>query len=431
MKGKLAIHGGPKAVPEGLVKLWPEITQEDKDAVMAVLERAVFSGVHGPEATGLEREWAAYTGSKHVLAFNSGTAAIHSALFAAGVGPGDEVITSAFSFSGSFHPILQQNGIPIFVDVDPRTYNIDASKIEAKISDRSKVLMPVHIHGLPADMDEIRALADKYGLVLVEDACQAHGATYKGRMAGTMGDMGCFSLNVTKNLSGGEGGLLNTDQDQYAERAKTIRTFGERVGQEKEKIRPYFSHTIGWNYRNQELPAAFARSQFKRMPHYNAMGQRNGQYLSQELAKIPGVIPPYVPPDRTSIYHKYRIRFDPAVLGVKGSVTEFRNRLLEALQAEGVECTLWHVTPMTSFPIFQHLDEGYGKGCPWSCPYYGKEIHYDPADYPEAQRLMDESLVINTEPYPIFAQDLELMEHYVAAIRKVFDSVEEMKEFTG
>ncbi len=426
MKGKLAIHGGPRAVPAGLKKRWPEITQEDKDAVLAVLERNVLSGVHGPEATALEQEWAEFTGSGQVLSFNSGTAALHSALFAAGVGPGDEVITTAFSFSGTFHPILQQNAIPIFVDVDPRTYNIDVSKIEAKISDRTKVLMPVHIHGLPADMDEILALAKKYNLIVIEDACQAHGATYKGRMAGTVGDMGCFSLNVTKNLSGGEGGFLNTDNEQYAERARMIRTFGEKVGKEKEKIRPYYSHSIGWNYRTQELPAAFARSQLKRMPRYNSIGQRNGQYLSQELGKIKGLVPPYVPPDRTTIYHKYRIRFDPEALELSVPATQFRDRLLEALEAEGVAATLWHVTPMTSFPIFQDLDEGYGKGCPWSCPFYGKEIRYNPKDYPEAIRLLDTSLVINDEPHPIYLQDMELMEYYVEAFHKIFDNLEEL-----
>ena len=138
MKSRLAVHGEPRTVPAGLKRSWPEITQEDKDAVLAVLERGILSGVHGPEATGLEMEWAEFTGSPHVLSFNSGTAALHAALFAAGVGPGDEVITSAFSFSGSFHPILDQNAIPVFVDIDPRTYNIDATKVEAKISDRTK-----------------------------------------------------------------------------------------------------------------------------------------------------------------------------------------------------------------------------------------------------------------------------------------------------
>jgi perosamine synthetase len=426
MTDKLAIHGGPRTVPDGLKKPWPEITPEDKQAVLAVLERNILSGVHGPEATALEKEWAAFTGSRYALSFNSGTAALHSALFAAGVGPGDEVITSAFSFSGSFHPILQQNAIPIFVDIEPRTYNIDADQIEARITDRTKVLMPVHIHGLPADLDPILALAEKYGLIVIEDACQAHGATYQGKMAGTIGAMGCFSLNVTKNLSGGEGGFLNTDDEEYAERARTIRTFGEKVGYEKEKIRPYYSHTIGWNYRTQELPAAFARSQLKRLPRYNAIAQRNGRYLTQELAKIPGLVPPYVPPDRTTIYHKYRLRFDPDALGLTLPAVEFRNRLVEALEAEGVEATLWHVTPLTSFPIFQKLDEGYGKGCPWSCPYYGREIHYDPEEYPEAIRLLETSLVVNSEPYPIYIQDMQLMEYYVQAFRKVFDHLDEL-----
>jgi dTDP-4-amino-4,6-dideoxygalactose transaminase len=361
-----------------------------------------------------------------VLSFNSGTAAIHCALFAANVGPGDEVITSAFSFSGSFQPILQQNAIPVFADIDPDTYNIDAAQIESKISDRTKVLMPVHIHGLPADMGAVQDLAEKYDLIVIEDACQAHGATFGGRMAGTIGDMGCFSLNVTKNLSGGEGGFLNTDNSEYADRARMIRTFGEHVGEVKEKIRPYYCHTIGWNYRTQELPAAYARSQLRRMPHYNTIGQRNGQYLSDELGKIQGLVPPAIPPDRTSIYHKYRIRFDPDALNLPIAAVEFRDRLMAALQAEGVEVTLWHLTPMTSFPIFQKLDEGYGHGCPWSCPYYGKEIEYRPEDYPEAIRLLETSIVVNTEPYPIYVQDMSLMEYYVEAFYKVFDNLDEL-----
>jgi dTDP-4-amino-4,6-dideoxygalactose transaminase len=342
------------------------------------------------------------------------------------VGPGDEVITSAFSFSGSFQPILQQNAVPIFVDIDPHTYNIDVGQIESKISERTKVLMPVHIHGLPADMDAILDLARKYDLVVIEDACQAHGATYGGRMAGTIADMGCFSLNVTKNLSGGEGGFLNTDNDEFAERAEMIRTFGEKVGEVKEEIRPYSCHTIGWNYRTQELPAAYARSQLKRLSHFNAIGERNGQYLNEELGRIRGLLPPAIPPNRTSIYHKYRIRFDPDLLDLRVPATEFRDLLMAALQAEGVEVTLWHLTPMTSFPIFQRLDEGYGHGCPWSCPYYGQELRYEPEDYPEAVRLLETSLVVNTEPYPIFIQDHELMAYYVQAFRKVFDNLDEL-----
>ena len=424
----LAIHGGRQTVPDGLKTSWPEITPEDKAAVLAVLDRKVLSGVHGPEAVALEREWAEYTGSKHVLSFNSGTAAIHSALFALEIGPGDEVLTSAFSFSGSFHPILQQNAVPIFVDIDERTYNLDVSQVQAKISDRTKALLPVHIHGLPADMDALLALGQQYGIPVIEDACQAHGATYQGKKAGTLGKAGCFSLNVTKNLSGGEGGFLNTDDDEVAERAKMVRTFGEKIGKEKDKIRPYFSHTVGWNYRTQELPAAFARSQLKRLDHYNGIAQRNGEYLTRELAKIPGILPPYVPPDRTTIYHhKYRIRFDASVWNLHRSDVDIRNALLAALEAEGVAATLWHVTPLTSFPVFQ-TRAGYGKGCPWSCPFYGKDVRYDPAEYPRAQHMLDTSLVINDESYPIYNQNLELMEYYVQAIRKVVNSIDTIFE---
>ena len=204
-------------------------------------------------------------------------------------------------------------------------------------------------------MAELLARGKKHGIPVVEDAYQAHGATYHGKKAGTLGVLGCFSLNVTKNLSGGEGGLLNTDDAKLAEHAKMIRTFGEKVSKEKERIRPYYSHTIGWNYRTQELPAAFARSQLKRLDHYSQIAQRNGEYLTRELANVPGIIPPYVPPDRTTVYHKYRLRFDPSVWNLRASPVEVRNAFLAALEAEGVAATLWHVTPLTSFPILESV----------------------------------------------------------------------------
>jgi perosamine synthetase len=422
-KGKLAVRGGSTTVPDGLKRLWPEITQEDKQAVMDVLDRNMLNMDYGPEALGLEADWSRYTGSKYVLSFNSGTAAIHTALFAAGIGPGDEVITSAFSFSGSFHPILQQNGIPVFADIDLKTYNVDVKQVEAKITDRTKALLPVHIHGLPADMDELLALGQKYNIPVIEDACQAHGATYKGRMVGALGKMACFSLNATKNLPGGEGGLLNTDDEEMAEKARYIRSFGEKMT--GGDIRAYYSYTLGWNYRTQEMPAGFARSQLKRLDAYNRNAQRNAEYLNRELGNLPGLIPPYVPPDRTSVYYIYRLRFDPDAWNTKLDAVEVRDRLLRALKAEGVAATLWHVTPLPSFPIFKSL-QGYGKGCPWSCPYYGREIHYDPADYPMAQRLLDTSLVINNGTYPIFNQSYKLMEYYVAAFQKVIENLDEL-----
>ena len=427
MKDKLAIHGGPRMVPEELKKRWPDITAEDKEAVLGVLERNILTGQdHGPETAALEKDWAEFNSIDHCLAFNSGTAALHTALYAAGVVPGDEVITTAFSFSGTFQPILQQHAIPIFVDIDPRTFNIDVSQVEAKISERTKVLLPVHMHGLPADMDEILTLAKKYSLVVVEDSCQAHGATYKGRMAGTIGDIGCFSQNATKNLSGGEGGFLITANEEFVERAKMLRTFGEKLDKQNRAFRAYESYTIGWNYRLQELPAAFARSQLKRLPRYTANAQRNAHYLSRELGQIEGLLPPYVPADRTSVYNKYRLRFDPKLLGLKRPATEIRDSLVAALQAEGVAVSIWHYAAMPAFPLFQKMDVGFGNGYPWRSPLYDKEIRYDPEEYPEALSLLDTSLIANDEKYSIPVQDMELMEYYVAAFRKVFANLDQL-----
>jgi perosamine synthetase len=384
-----------------------------------------LAGVFGPEAVGLEADFAHFCGSKYAMATGSGTSALHCAMFAAGVGPGDEVITSAFSFSGSFHPILQQNAIPVFVDIDPRTYNIDVKQIEAKISDKTKALLPVHIHGLPADMDPIMQLAGRYGLTVIEDACQAHGAEYKGRKAGTIGKAGCFSLNWTKNLSGGEGGLMITDDAEFLDRAKQLRIFGEKPAGHEQKTRAYTVHSVGYQYRTQELPAALARSQLKRLDDINRNTQANCGYLTEHLSQIPGLIPPYVPADRSSIYHKYRVRFQPDVLKLRIPTHEFRDRLIDALEAEGVPAMIWHVEPLPAFPIFQEK-VGWGKGCPWSCKYYGRDIQYRGSDYPETIKLLDESFIIGDEHAPIYSQSREAMKYYVAAFHKIFDNLDDL-----
>ncbi|GAI80609.1 unnamed protein product, partial [marine sediment metagenome] len=211
----LAIAGGKRTVPEGLKVGWPVITQEDKKAVMGVLNRGILWGPYAPEVVGLQEDFARYVGTKYCIAVNSGTAALHMAVAAAGIGPGDEVITSAFSFLASAVAVLHHNAIPIFVDIDPKTFNIDPKKIEEKISSRTKAIMPVHIHGLPADIDEINEIAKKHHLVVIEDAAQSHGALYHGKKTGNFSDMAAFSLNSTKNMPGGEGGLFVTNNEEY------------------------------------------------------------------------------------------------------------------------------------------------------------------------------------------------------------------------
>ena len=420
---KLAINGKKKVVPEKLRTRWPIVTQDDKEAVLKALENGVLHGAYTPETIGLEKDFARFIGARYCIATNSGTAALHMAVASGEIGPGDEVITSAFSFLASATAILHHNAIPVFVDIEPESYNIDAGKIEEKITPETKAIMPVHIHGLPADMDEINEIAQRHDLLVIEDACQSHGATYKGNKTGTLGDMAAFSLNVTKNLSGGEGGLFVTDNKDLRDEANKIRMFGEDI--KPGEVRQYNAYGMGWMYRTFDLPAAFARSQLRSLNIFNATAQRNAEYLTEQLNEITGVIPPYVPEDRTSIYHKYRVRLDAEELGCDQESSVLRDRIMEALKAEGVDVALWQTLPIPGQTVFQ-LREGYGKGCPWSCPLHGKDITYDVDDYPETNRLLSESFVICSEQYPIYAQNLDLIKYYVDGFHKVFDNLDKV-----
>jgi dTDP-4-amino-4,6-dideoxygalactose transaminase len=432
MNHDLAIHGGPQTVPAGLKRRWPDIRAEDKAAILAVLDRGELTGVTGIEATSLEREWAERIGVRHAVLFNSGTAAIHAALYAVGVEAGDEVITTAFTFSGTFQAILHQSAIPVFVDIDPTTYNIDPSLIASRITPRTRALLPVHIHGMPCDMDAIMEIAKQHSLAVVEDAAQAHLATYRGRYAGTMGLAGAFSIQATKNLSGVEGGFVVSDDDDVADRARRIRTYGESISDGSDLsgwyFRPYTVYSTGWNYRSNELLAAFARSQLRRLDEYTAIAQRNGRLLNQALSSIPGLRPPVEPPEVCSVFHKYRVRLDVQQLGIELPAEQFRDRLMQSLRAEGVDAVLWHTEPVTSYPIFQ-THAGVGHDYPWSlAPGKGA---VDPADYPRAIELLQSSLVVCDEAHPIMIQEPELMELYAEAFRKVLSDPARLIEVRG
>ncbi|HEY7522671.1 MAG TPA: DegT/DnrJ/EryC1/StrS family aminotransferase [Candidatus Limnocylindrales bacterium] len=427
--------GAQVRVPVELKRRWPDIRPEDEAAVAGVLERGILGGVGAPESTALEAEWASFVGRSTGLLFNSGTAAIHAALYGIGIQPGDEVITTAYTFGGTWQPILHSLAIPVFVDIDPVTYNLDPAKIEAKIGPRTRAIIAVHIGGMPADLGEILEIAGRHGIPVIEDACQAHGATYRGRQVGAHGVAGCYSLNSSKILTGGEGGLLVADDPDLIARARRIRTFGEDIP-ELEKLtgwnfRPYTAHSIGWNYRHQEMPAALARSQLRRLPEYIATGQRNAAILDKRLEGAPGIRTPHLPDDRTSTYYHYRIRLVPSELAL-GDVepTTFRDALGRTLQAAGVGVELWHTQPAPAFPVFQDR-VGYGGPFPWTQPPAGREIRYDPAEFPETAAMLDSSLVICDARHPIFNQPVELIEAYADTIREVLAAPERILDAAG
>ena len=338
---------------------------------------------------------------------------------AAGVQPGDEVITSPHTFIGSASAILQQGAIPVFADIDPRTYTLDPSKIEAKISSATKVIEPVHIYGLPTDMEAVRRIADTHGLLVVEDACQAHGAEYNGKKVGGIGEMGAFSFNGTKNMQTGEGGMFVTNSDEYAGTSEKVRIFGESL--RPGVPRPYMAGGMGWNYKSNEITAAFGRVQLSRLDETNQARIEMCEFLTARLSKLPGIIPPFIPDYAKSVYHYYKIRVDPTKLGLRLPAKEFRDRIVVALQAEGVRAAIWCARPIYMQPVFQNR-EGWGKGFPWKSPYVTKDTAYPKGLCPVAEQISEETFNLSLHP----PNGLELTEQYARAFEKVIENASEL-----
>lgn len=352
---QLAMLGGPRAVPpETAVPRWPVITPEDEEAVARVLAggRLTATAEGEEEVPGLEREWAAYTGTAHCAAVGSGTAALQLALAAIGVGPGDEVVVPSVSMNATALAVLQQGARPVFADIDPETYTLDPEAARAVAGPRTKALLPVHLHGLPADMDALRAVADGLGAVVVEDAAQSHGASYRGRRTGALGTVGCFSMHPSKNLpTCGEGGLLTTDDPEIHERVLRLRQFGEDP--RPRATRSYVSHTPGWNHRIGPLEAAFARSQLTRLDAYGARREPGIRAFLGRLAALPGLRVPVVPEGSVHAWHILRFRLDAPALGLaEQDAAALRRALHRALRAEGVPVSRYQEAPLPAHPAF-------------------------------------------------------------------------------
>jgi dTDP-4-amino-4,6-dideoxygalactose transaminase len=382
---------------------WPQLTDADRAAVARVLDRGVLSGAGAPEMRALETEFADVVGARYCLATNSGTAALHLALAAAGVGPGDEVIVPALSFIATAQAVLHQRATPVFADVDPTTYTLDPADLAPRITPRTRAIVAVHLHGLPADMDAVAAVADRAGLLVIEDAAQAHGATYRGRPAGTLGAMAAFSLNSTKNLPAGEGGLFVTPSGEFHARAARVRFDGLALPSKWDPEHPLdgeadgLATVPGWMYLPGELTCALARSQLCRLAETTARSQRNAERLTRRLVGLPGLAPPVVPPDRTHVFHKYRLRLDPSAAGLALSPRVCRDRLLQALRAEGVEAVLWQTVPLPAHPLFAAREP-----------------------YAAAAAALDASIIVGSQSYPLFAQPIEVVDAWAEGVEKAW-----------
>jgi len=274
----------------------PYISKREKQLVMEVLDSGML--VQGPKVAALETAFAELCDVKHAIATTSGTTALHAALIAHGIGEGDEVITTPFTFIASANSILFTGAKPVFVDIDTDTFNLDPKLIEAAITPRTKAILPVHLYGYMCDMKSIMDIAEKYNLVVIEDACQAVGASYQGKKSGSFGT-GTFSLYATKNVMSGEGGMITTNDDEIAEKCKLIRSHGMKVR--------YYHNFLGYNYRMSDLHAAIGVAQMERLEEFNDKRKANAKYLNDN---INSVIVPKVKPGYDHVWHQYTIRID-------------------------------------------------------------------------------------------------------------------------
>lgn len=410
------------------------IGEEEKRAAVRVIESGVLSRFlgawhadffGGPEVQAFEREWASMTGARHGISVNSCTSGLYAAVGAAGAGPGDEIIVSPYTMAASATAPLIYGAIPVFADIDPESYCISAETIRPKITPRTRAIIVVHIFGQPADMDPIMALANEYGLIVIEDCAQAPFAAYRGRPVGSLGHMGVFSLNYHKHIHTGEGGIVTTNDDRLAERVQLIRNHAEAVVEKKGVMD--LVNMIGFNFRLGEIEAAIGREQLKKGAELIARRKKNVACLENRIRGLPGLSMPHAAGDH--VYYAHVFDYDAGITGVS------RERIVQALKAElpvtelregdGPLVGMGYVKPLYLMPMFQN-QIAYGKsGYPFTSPLYGGKVDYRKGLCPNVERAHFERVITHEMMRPGMAEtDLD---DVAAAFHKVWQHIEALR----
>ncbi|MEM2341235.1 MAG: DegT/DnrJ/EryC1/StrS family aminotransferase [Candidatus Bathyarchaeia archaeon] len=406
---KLALNGGEPVRKKPFPK-WPIFDEREMKALKEVLESG-FWGIGGSRKSEFEEKFAAYQHAKYGVAVTSGTAALEISLRSLGIGCGDEVIVPSYTFMATPLTVLYVNAIPVFADIDPETYTIDPKSVESVISDKTKAIMPVHIGGRPADMDALLSIARKNNLYIIEDACQAWGAEWKGRRVGAIGNMGAFSFQSSKNITSGEGGIIVTNDESLYIMAWALHNCG-RLPQEA----PHEHYLPGANYRMTEFQAAILLAQMERIDEQINKRMENARYLNGKFRKIDGV-KPLKDDERVTrhAYHLYIFKIKPEAFGRVSKAV-----IAKALQAEGIPVSVGY-----SKPLYKESYLEYFKMCPLSCPYYAKQIDYSSIKMPVTERACYyEGLWL---PHYVLLGTKEDMEDIVAALEKIRENIEELK----
>ncbi len=427
MSNVLAILGG-KPVRE---KSYPAHTTIIDDAeergVIEVLRGGHLSGfsarpgdrfLGGPKVKEFEGQLCKYFDVKYAVTFNSATSALHGAISAAKIGPGDEVITSPYTMSATPSSILMQNAIPVFADIEDKTYGLDPGSVNERITERTKAILTVNLFGHPSRLKELKELADKHNLLLIEDNAQAPGAVYKGQLTGTIGQMGIQSLNYHKTIQTGEGGVVITDDLKLTSHLQLVRNHGEVV---VGKINHNdIVNVLGWNYRLTEIQAAIGMPQLTKLNYFNTIRQKLAGDLTDELRQFDFLTPPAVEKGCTHVYYLYSIRFHEERIGIK------RSLFVKAMKAEGISLNEGYVRPIYLEPLFQRKIVYGEKGCPFSCPIYGKRVNYEEGICPTTERLYNEEM-ITTDICKYPNSESEIVE-FVTAIKKITNNLLSLKK---
>lgn len=385
---KLALFGGSKAITEAFSR-YNSIGREEVEAVKAVVETGVLSqflGSWDPDFYGgqkvqeFERAWEKYFNVKYAVTVNSNTSGLIVALGAVGVKPGDEVVVSPWTMSASATSVLVWNAIPVFADIEEETFNLDPVSIKKNVTPYTKAIMVSDIFGHSADFDAIMAIAKKHNLKIIEDCAQAPGALYKGRYAGTIADIGVFSLNYHKHINTGEGGVCVTNDSELAQRMQLIRNHAEAVVEDKGVTD--LSNMIGFNLRMTEIQAAIGIEQLKKLRSLVEERVNFANRLSEGIRDLKGLRIPVVKPNCTHVYYDYPLLFNKKEVGVG------RDLVVKALRAEGVSATGGYCN-LHLLPIYQHKIAYGTNGFPWSAEFYKGQVSYQKGICPVAEQLHD------------------------------------------
>lgn len=428
---KLAINGGDK-IRTTLFPSYDVIGKEEETAAVEVIRSGILSKFlgcweddfyGGPQVRALEEEWAEYFKIKNAVSVNSATSALYCAVGALGIEPGDEVIVSPYTMCASATAPLIYGAIPVFADIEEKYYCLDPDSVEQRITPRTKAIIVVNIFGQPHDAKRIRDIAEKHGLKIIEDNAQAPGAMYDGKYAGTLGDIGVFSLNYHKHIHCGEGGIAVTNDDCLAERMRLIRNHAEAVVDDKGH--DDFVNMVGFNLRMTEIEAAISRQQLKKLKGLVEKRIENVNYLSKRLGEIPGITPASVRKNATHVYYMHPLTYDISPIGVS------REKFVEAVKAElmptmrreseGVRVEAGYTRPLYLLSMYQKKTAFGGKGYPFNLI---PNISYEKGLCPVCEDIQDNKLILHDLMRPgMTKKDLE---DVYDAFTKVYENREEL-----